>query len=241
MGRTDAGYSVTSGQMREVDRLALERCGVGPLPLMEMAGRAVAAEARRLLGGDPRDKRVVILAGSGGNGGDGCVAARHLHGWGAAVEVWPSHSAARSSGATLINREAWARLGHISTLPSAGVIALPTADLVIDALLGFGAGGSPRGDTARLIEAALASPAPVLAVDLPSGLDADTGEPGTPCVIATRTVTLALVKTGMLQPSARAVCGEIVVADIGMPREAFAAAGIELPPIFATADRIVLR
>lgn len=233
--------AITADQMREVDHQAFDRCGVPGISLMEVAGRAVAEETRLMLGGDPRGKRVVVLAGPGGNGGDGYVAARHLHGWGAVVAVWTSHPPDHTSGATATNREAWECLGPIMELSASnGEVTLPAADIVIDALLGFGVGGAPHGDTARLIRATNDASAQVLAVDLPSGLDADTGTPYSPCIRAARTLTLGLPKVGMFAPAARDVCGEIVVADIGMPREAYEAAGITVPPIFARGSRIPL-
>ncbi|MGB3329792.1 MAG: NAD(P)H-hydrate epimerase, partial [Thermomicrobiales bacterium] len=113
---------------------------------------------------------------------------------------------------------------------------LPGADLILDGLLGFSAAGDPRGAVAVAIRAANAHPAPILAIDLPSGLDATTGAIGVPCVQATWTVTLALPKTGLRAPGAAAVCGAITVADIGVPADILRRAGapVEASP-FATA------
>lgn len=112
-------------------------------------------------------------------------------------------------------------------------MALPSADLIIDGLLGFGLSGSPTGTAARLIAAANTHPAPLLAIDLPSGLDARTGEPYEPCIRATATLTLALPKTGLLAPSARPYTGELAVADIGVPPAAYARLGVEVGHLFS--------
>ena len=164
---------------------------------------------------------MLVLAGSGGNGGDGMVAARFLHSWGGQPAVWLSHDAA-----TLHVQSAAAH--QLRSLRALGLpihppdqdesSAFPDADLIVDALLGFGLSGPPSGPAAHLITAANAHPAPVLAVDLPSGLDARTGHPYDPCIRADATLTLALPKTGLLAPTARPVTGELAVADIGVPR-----------------------
>jgi NAD(P)H-hydrate epimerase len=111
--------------------------------------------------------------------------------------------------------------------------ALPDADLIVDALLGFGLSGPASGPAARLITAANAHPAPVLAVDLPSGLDARTGHPYDPCIRADATLTLALPKTGLLAPAARPVIGELAMADIGIPTEVYDRIGVRVGPVFA--------
>jgi NAD(P)H-hydrate epimerase len=111
--------------------------------------------------------------------------------------------------------------------------------MIIDALLGFGLSGPPSGAAARLIAAANAHRAPVLAVDLPSGLDATTGIPYDPCIRADATLTLALPKTGLLDPAARTVVGELAVADIGIPPAVYARVGISLGTLFT--ERSIVR
>ncbi|MGH2618675.1 MAG: NAD(P)H-hydrate epimerase, partial [Thermomicrobiales bacterium] len=191
----------------------------------------------RYLGGDARGKRVLVLAGSGGNGGDGMVAARLLHAWGAQPTVWLSHAAASLRGATAHQLRSLMALGLPLRLPPEpdgdDTVALPPVDLLVDALLGFGLRGPPSGASARFIAAANASPAPILAVDLPSGLDGDTGAPYDPCIRAAATLTLALPKTGLLAPAARPFIGELAVADIGIPPEVYARVGVAVGPLFA--------
>jgi len=234
--------ALTPAEMAAVDRAMAEDLGLDVVQVMELAGRAVAAFARsRFLGGDPRGKRVLVLAGRGGNGGDGLVAARHLLGWGASVDLRLSHPPESFRGPTAHNWRVLAALGSApAEVGAATAPELPDADLVIDALLGFGLSGPPTGASAALIEAANRHPAPVLAVDLPSGLDGASGEPFAPCIAAEATLTLALPKTGLLVPAARPAVGEIHVADIGVPAAAFRRVGIDPGPIFAAQDVVRL-
>jgi len=241
---TDEFPALTAAQMARVDRIMAEEIGLDLLQVMETAGRAAARFARaRFLGGDPRGRRVLVLAGSGGNGGDGLVAARLLLGWGARVEVVSSQLPAALRGAAAHQARVLVALGiPPAQLPEGGegTTPLPPADLVVDALLGFGLSGPPSGAAAVLIRAANAHPAPVLAVDLPSGLEATTGEPFAPCVRAAATLTLALPKTGLLAPVARPLVGELHVADIGVPAAAYARLGIAVGPVFADRETVRL-
>src|SRR5215213_2025746 len=230
--------------MSRIDHIMVDELGVNVLQLMEIAGQAVAAWAReRFLGGDARGMRVLVLAGSGGNGGDGMVAARFLHSWGGHPAVWLSHETATLQGAAAHQLRSLDTLGlpiHPPSEPGPEEPGeLPGADLIVDALLGFGLSGPPSGAAARLITAANAHPAPVLAVDLPSGLDARTGDPYEPCIRADATLTLALPKTGLLAPAARPVIGELAVADIGVPPEVYARLGLDVGHVFA--ERSIVR
>jgi NAD(P)H-hydrate epimerase len=208
---------LTAEEMAGADRMAIEEFGIDVLSLMENAGVATATLARRILGGDVSGRRVRCLVGRGNNGGDGLVAARHLLNWGAKVTVILASSRDEI-------RDAPSR--QLGTVVKMGIrIAEPdedlAADLLIDALLGYGARGNPREPLAGLIRKANGSGIPILAVDIPSGLDATTGEPGEPCVIAKATVTFALPKTGFLNHRAQKFVGELFVADISMPKEVY--------------------
>ncbi len=236
--------ALTPDQMSRIDRIMVDDFGVTVLQLMEVAGQAVAAWAREhFLGGDARGKTVLVLAGSGGNGGDGMVAARFLHSWGGRPAVWLSHEATTLRGAAAHQFRSLRTLGLPIQLPSdpgqEGPAALPDADLIVDALLGFGLSGPPLGPAARLITAANAHPAPVLAVDLPSGLDSRTGHPYDPCIRADATLTLALPKTGLLAPAARPVIGELATADIGIPAEVYDRIGVRVGAVFG--ERSIVR
>lgn len=232
--------SLTPDQMSQVDRIMTTDLGVDVLQLMELAGHAVAVWARGQHLGDSRGKSVLALAGRGGNGGDAMVAARLLHAWGAEVAVWLSHDPATLRGAAAHQARSLAALGLpvVPPAPMGGTTLLPAADLIIDGLLGFGLDGPPTGAAARLIAAANDHPAPILAIDLPSGLDARSGELYTPCIRANSTLTLALPKTGLLAPGASAVVGDLAVADIGVPPEVYARLGIDVGPLFGAANII---
>jgi NAD(P)H-hydrate epimerase len=222
--------TATAAQMAAVDRVMMDELGVDVLQLMEAAGLAVAEAARRQLGGDAGGRRVVLLAGSGGNGGDALVAARHLLAWGARPVVVLSRPAADLPAVTARQERSARAVGvPVSAMPE-GVSALGTGcDLIVDGLLGFSGHGDPRGAIADLIEIANAHPAPVLAIDLPSGLDATTGATGAPCIRAAMTLALVLPKQGFRSTEARVVCGEIEVASIGVPAWVLAQAGVTGP------------
>ena len=228
---------LTPDQMREVDRLAESEYGIAPIQLMEIAGLQTARVAREILGPGLEGRAVSILAGKGNNGGDGLVAARRLQGWGANVTVTTSFALAEARGLAAQILPALRR-ADIGVVEWAG--ELPEADLHVDALLGFGVSGAPRGPVAEMIEA-LVDVATVLAVDVPSGLDALTGEALGSCVRATATVTLALPKTGLLTPRGAALVGSLYLADIGVPRGLLRRLGIDTTGLFARDDVMRLR
>jgi NAD(P)H-hydrate epimerase len=228
--------SVTAAQMREVDRLMVEAYGITMLQMMEHAGRAVARVARaHFFGGDVRGRRVVVLAGTGGNGGGGLVAARHLSNAGAVVQVWTTRPDAAYDGVPA---------HQLGILRAMAVEVHPDgdppgrADLVVDALLGYSLDGPPRGRAAERIRWANGQPTPTLSLDLPSGLDATTGEVLDPCVRAAATVTLALPKTGLA--TARDAAGALYLADIGVPPALYARLGLPTAPLFHAGDLLTL-
>jgi NAD(P)H-hydrate epimerase len=223
--------------MATIDRIMMDEVGVDMLQLMELAGYGVADMVRRHCGMDlTTQPRVMALAGTGGNGGDALVAARLLHAWGARPTIVLSTSRDGLSGIAAHQLAILDRLGIDVREPPAE--ALPSADLILDGLLGFSLRGDPRGETARLIDLANAHPAPILAIDLPSGLDATTGDAGTPTIRATWTVTLALPKTGLITAD-RTLTGALWLADIGVPPENFARIGVAVPTKLFAEDSIV--
>jgi NAD(P)H-hydrate epimerase len=236
--------TVTVAQMREVDRLMMEEMEINLLQMMENAGRALAAQARLLVGGDARHKQVVALAGSGGNGGGGLAAARRLATWGAEVSVFLGGARAVFQG---VPRHQLDILDHLDVPVhepiEAAVVdqALAAADVVLDALIGYSLHGAPRGPIASLIRKANASQRPILALDIPSGLDGDTGEAYEPAIRATRTLTLALPKVGLLQPAARRCVGDLFLADISVSDLVYQRLGLEVGPVFAEADVVPIR
>lgn len=198
---------VTVAEMAEVDRVMVDDLGITLLQMMENAGRGVAVLARHLLGG-AAGRRVRVLAGTGGNGGGGLAAARHLHVAGADVAVTISaHPPADS--ATAAQLAILQRLG----LPVDAGAPDPENDLTVDALLGYGQSGPPRGPVAALMRSV--GDDPVLALDVPSGLELATGTVHEPPVRATATLTLAAPKHGLEAHPAHV--GALYLADVSVP------------------------
>ena len=229
---------LTTDQMREVDRLMVDVYGILLLQMMENAGRGLASLAReRFLAGEPTGKRVLVLCGQGGNGGGGLVAARRLFGWGASVQAWLAAPAGELAD---VPRHQLGILEHL-IVPihvAGGPVELPPAELVIDAIIGYGLEERPHGPAAELIRAANRIGVPVLALDVPSGIDSTTGRVYDPAIRATAMLTLALPKTGLRGPESREQVGELYVADIGVPPKLYAepSVGVDVGPIFAESD-----
>lgn len=233
----DRAYVLTRDAVREVDRRAVEDFGLPSIVLMENAALALAAAALGLLV-ESGGRRVLIVCGPGSNGGDGLALARHLHNAGAEVRVALAGRAGAYRGDASINLEIAERMGLAIADASEGSLADaadPRPDLVVDALFGTGLARPLEGAMGSLvaeINALRARGALILAVDLPSGLDADRGEVLGVAVRADLTVTLAGVKPGLLRLEAQEYVGELIVGDIGCPRELIEDLGdpIEPPP-----------
>ena len=219
---------ITTQQMLEVDRLMIEEYGIRLIQMMENAGKNLAELARQMLGGDVRSKRIAVLCGVGNNGGGGMVAARHLHNWGAEILLKVISAQDALNDVPAHQTQILERMG----IADQETIDLSTIDLVIDAMIGYGLIGDPRGAIADWIRRVDDLPCPVLALDTPSGLDTTTGIPGNPCLHATVTMTLALPKTGMASPQATAYLGELYLADISVPPQLYASMGIQIPMLF---------
>ncbi len=225
---------VTAVEMRELERAAVE-AGSSFEQLMEEAGLAVAQEAWMLLG-TLEGRRITVLAGPGNNGGDGLVAARHLADWGATVAVYvPRQRRDERLYEELRAREVPIIAGESD--PDASVLdqVLNDADLVIDALLGIGKmrpldPSEPFAVALTHLAAARKgyTPPKLLAVDLPTGMDAETGATDPLAVPADLTVTFGLPKVGMYQANASAFTGRVQVIDIGIPKAAQDAVQLEL-------------
>jgi len=215
---------LTRDQSRRVDQIAIEHLGISGLVLMENAGRgvvdvllAVDSAVGQGAGG------VAVLCGKGNNAGDGFVVARHLAIRGIGATVLLAFPPEQLTGDALSNFEI---LRHCAV----PIVELPVDSLIdaldrnavgvawlVDALLGTGATGEPREPLASIIEWMNAQPARRLAVDVPSGLDCDSGLPSAATVRADVTCTFVAPKIGMLQPAAKPLVGELYVASIGVP------------------------
>jgi NAD(P)H-hydrate epimerase len=212
-------------QVRLLDSTAIEQYRIPGLALMENAGWRVAREAYAMLHFDPTKGPVLVVAGAGNNGGDGFCAARHLHTWGVEVEVVlvsPRAKLIDDAKANVDLAEAAGVKIRDSLTPEAagGMIREARADaaLVVDALVGTGLSGKVRGSVAAAIEILTSASTCVLAVDTPSGLDANTGEILGAALPAQKTVTFACAKPGFFLGMGRELTGELVIADISLPR-----------------------
>ena len=205
--------AVTRSQMVWVDEQMTGRSGIGLARMMELAGLRLAEVVQGL---EPRG--VVVVAGGGNNGGGGLVCARHLANHGVLVEVLDGAFNARS-GFAHEQEEILKGLG----LRMDEAVDFTGADVVVDALIGYGLTGPVRGSSKSLMDAIGSSGSRVVSLDVPSGLDADRGVVG-PHVTADITVTLALPKTGLL--AAPSVTGRLLVADIGVPPRIYEGLGI---------------
>jgi NAD(P)H-hydrate epimerase len=215
---------LTRDEVRAIDRRAIEEFGIPGAVLMENAGRG-AAEVLVALG---VQGRVVVCCGKGNNGGDGFVIARHLDNRALPVRVLLFAQPEELSGDAALNHTILRRSGvpidvrgGLPVDPETLRQELAASEWVVDALFGTGLTGAVRAPFDRVIVGINASAARVLAVDIPSGLDCDTGRPLGATVRAQHTVTFVAPKKGFANPEAREWIGQVHVADIGAPRAVF--------------------
>ena len=210
--------TISRDEARQLDRRAVDEFGMPSILLMENAGRGVADCLGRLGAGGG----VTICCGPGNNGGDGYVIARHLDLRGYAVRVLVFCTADRIQGDAATNYRILAAGGvPIEHLQSAAGLAerLAGSSWIVDALLGTGASGEPRAPLDAVIATINTSRIAVLSVDLPSGLDCETGRPASHTIRATHTCTFVAPKPGFLAPGAKDYLGVLHVVDIGAPRK----------------------
>jgi NAD(P)H-hydrate epimerase len=210
-------------QVRDCDRVAIERFGINGLVLMENAGSAAAWHIISLLEA-PAATKVCVIAGTGNNAGDGFVAARHLSSAGVAVNVLICGSRERIKGDALSNLRIIENMSlpieYIG--PSCEDVTeivkeyAGSADVIVDAMLGTGAAGPPREPIGSVIEEVNKLQAMVVALDIPSGLDCDSGEPMEPAIKADHTITFVAMKKGFVGGQASRYTGQITVASIGI-------------------------
>ncbi|MCH7703861.1 MAG: NAD(P)H-hydrate epimerase [Planctomycetes bacterium] len=217
------GNRLTREQVRRVDRIATERYGIPGIVLMENAG----CNATRIIrAAYPSTRSALVVCGTGNNGGDGCVIARHLCNARWSVRLLVVGDRSRMTPDTAVN------FGIIEKMPlerhvvadegeQVAIIATSSPDeLLVDAVLGTGFTGDVRESTASLIDAInAAKKTATVAIDVPSGLDCDTGKPSNATVRADLTITFVAAKVGFSSPAAKAYVGKVEVADIGAPRE----------------------
>jgi len=209
---------LSRAQVRKIDELAVQRFKIPGVVLMENAAHAAADVAWSMLTG--RHGMVLILCGGGNNGGDGLAVARHLHNRGLDIRIALTVDPAKYRGEALANWEIVRAMGlPASQIDIAGLSSMRPI-LIIDAIFGTGLTEAPREPFPQIVQAVSKLAAPILAIDIPSGLDCDTGNPlGAACIAAHRTVTFVAEKAGFGNPEAIEYLGEVCVADIGCPRE----------------------
>jgi NAD(P)H-hydrate epimerase len=234
---------LTTKEMVEVDRVMTEDYRIELIQMMENAGRNLAHLARlRFLDGNPSGKRILVLAGTGGNGGGALVCARRLYNWGAQVQVVTTKPNAEFVGVPGHHLDILRHM-HVLITRTRAFTQQKSPQLIVDGVIGYSLQGAPCGDAADLIRWANAQPAPILALDVPSGVDATTGMIFDPAIKAAATLTLALPKHGLGAPGVGAYVGELYLADIGVPPALYAEPALDLKvgPIFAVQEIIRLR
>ena len=220
MTQTDEPPVLTRQQIREVDRRAIEDVGIPGIVLMENAARNAAHVILELM---KTPGAVAVVCGRGNNGGDGFAIARHLTNVGIDVELFLACDPARLTGDARTNCHIAQKMGlkcHRFDTPEridAARPALGRASFIVDAVLGTGFAGEIRSPLDRVTAAINEAVATVVAIDVPSGLDCDTGRPSDVTVRADVTVTFVARKVGFDAPGAAEYTGRVVVADIGAP------------------------
>jgi NAD(P)H-hydrate epimerase len=226
---------LTVEQMIEVDRLMIEEYGIELIQMMENAGRNLAELTGWILAASLSGRSVCVLCGRGNNGGGGMVAARHLHNRGADVHIVRLPGNLKDAPA-----KQWQILEKMG-LYNDPYYDLSKADIILDALIGYGLKDILRPEVTVWIEKANVAGKPVLALDAPSGLDATLGTPDKSTVRADATMTLALPKVGLMSESASPYVGDLYLADISVPPELYRTMGLEVGNIFEQDSIIKIR
>ncbi len=233
---TDTGVevpAVDADQMREVDRIAIEERGPNLFQMMENAGSNLALTALEMLGDGWRRRKIVALAGTGGNGGGTICAARHLANRGVDVRLCLTRSDHLAEVSAYQRHVFASTSGREVTI---GRLDIEPVELILDGLIGYSLQGPAHGAALELIQWANGSGAPILSLDVPSGVDATSGEAGGEFAHADRTMTLALPKTG-LDPKKT---GELLLADLGIPAAVYHQLGLAYTNPFDRRRRVPL-
>lgn len=214
-------HKLSREQVREVDQRAIEEYGMSGLVLMENAAIGVCEVIEQITPPMP----VAILCGKGNNAGDGYAVARHLDAAGWQVHIFQLFDPAALRGDAQvnwhINQQAGIETTHLSETTTTEELEsrLSEYEMILDCMLGTGAQGNPRGTLVTAILAANATKAVRVAVDLPTGMDCDTGEISTPCFSADHTCTFVAEKLGFTHPASKLLLGKVHVIGIGVPRQ----------------------
>ncbi|GAB4264276.1 NAD(P)H-hydrate dehydratase [Thermincola ferriacetica] len=215
-------FLVTAEEMQNLDKLTIDQVGIPGVVLMENAGLQVVKVIKEILGEVP-GKQVAVFAGKGNNGGDGFVIARHLLNMGAEVKVLLNGEPADITGDAKVNLNILQNMGQkiftINNSNSLNIVKLTLVytDLIVDAVFGTGFKGAVNDHMGKIISLINESGKPVVAVDIPSGLEANTGQVHGPCIRATHTVTFGLPKLGLTIHPGKEYAGQLHIADISIP------------------------
>ncbi len=216
--------TISVKQMRELDRLMIDYYRISLVQMMENAAIHLSRLAiKRFLRGKNFDKKIFIFAGKGCNGGGVLACARHLSNKGVQLEVFLSAPANEFKGIPLHQLHILNKLGVIV---KTGLPEHYEADLIIDGLIGYGLKGNPTGLTAKQIKWCHGAGIPILSLDIPSGMDGDTGKVLPPAIRASATMTLALPKTGLFEEVAILQVGDLFLADISIPPQLYKKIGL---------------
>jgi len=230
-------------QLSEIDHHMVNTYGISIPQMMECAGLATAQTTRGCLNQTVKDKLILLFIGKGNNGGDALVAARHLCNWGARVAVILTFDL------TELKEDSFHRIETITQLPivvlhhhdDRVIDLLDSADFIIDGLLGFGLSGNPKDPIADCIKKMNASEKGILAIDIPSGLEASTGKVYAPCIHASVTLTFVSPKKGFLNKKALPYLGTILLSDIGVPKLLYDSLNLEIGHVFEHATIVGLK
>lgn len=234
--------AITTRQMVNVDWLMINDYRVSLMQMMENAGSCLARLAIQRFLGKNNHQNVIVLAGSGGNGGGALVSARRLYAWGFNVKVFLAKPISKMDGTPLHQLRILERLG-IPLEKGDDLSGARKNDLIIDGIIGYSLKGAPRGTAKEMIDWANAQPAPILSLDTPSGLDLTKGSIRSSVVQAAATLTLALPKKGLFSPEATTKRGELYLGDISVPPSLYDKLELKtpVPPgLFAESDIIRL-
>lgn len=233
---------IDTPQMIEVDRLMIDEYHIDLIQMMENAGRCLALLTKeRFFKGDVEGKHIVVMAGTGGNGGGALVAARRLHNWGAKVNVFVTAEAEKFTPVPQHQYRILERMGIEIALGDT-ISNVEDADAILDGVIGYSLKGNPYGLAGAMIYWANCQQAPIIALDAPSGLDLSSGTQFDPIIAASATLTLAMPKTGLFAKAAKSVVGELYVGDISVPPELYKEKSLGLTPtnIFRYSDIVRL-
>ena len=236
--------AITTDQMIEVDRLMIEEYKIQLIQMMENAGRCLAIVAvDQFLKVTLKSKEVIVLAGTGGNGGGALVCARRLHNWGAKVRVFLSGRLEKMTPIPLHQLRILQRMG-VQVFSGNRLLGDKTeGHLLIDGMIGYSIKGAPLGLVKEMILWANEQSIPTLALDTPSGIDLTSGKVSDPTIKAAATLTLALPKKGLFMENVISYRGDLFLGDISVPPQLYAERSLALkvnPYLFAQSDVLQL-